>query len=1043
MDYLNALVAFLNFVVVPALSYGSQLAIGALGVTLIFGVLRFSNFAWGDTMAFGTTLSILLTWWFTSMGISAGPLPTALLAPNVAINTAPFINPQQNPPGLPDTTARTGNLLNLFLNVTSVFGDLETASAALVYTATLANGQALDGSAAAGGLRFVVQGAPGAVTGAFVVYDPDGDGTANPLVAPLGAIEIRVTATDTAVVGPNLSVTDTFLINVQRGNAAPIAGAFATQSISEGDGVVGGADTFAGTLTGSDPDGTPVAFRLVANSVFGGSLLTFNQSTGAFTFLATGDEFAGATLPAGAGFAFTTFDGQLNSAPSQVRFDVTAVDDGQADFRITGTAATGGTLTAVIGVDPDGEWDAGTATYEWFRDGVSQGVNVGNPDYLVTAADVGHILSVSATYTDAQDFTTSFPATALAAPIGILAVRPVHERTVSPTLTAFNTIVDPDGDLPGASEMLWQVSATGAVGSFEDVPALGATLDATGNLVLPTNSVMFVQLTLQYIDAEFNLNTVSSDPVRVATGGQGTQILTGIASADILLGRAGNDILNGGAGDDILVGGGGNDQINGGAGNDIFYYLIGEGADTVTGGADTDLLDITGTTAADTLSVDFNGSRITAFQGGTIDAAVEQVKSDLLDGTDTLAYTSTAGVNVSLAAGTASGFTEIANIENVDGGSGGDAITGDDNANVLRGNGGADTLVGGDGDDTLVGGAANDTLVGGLGDDTFLYTIGDGVDNVVGGDGANDSLQILGTGASDTLTVTFDGARITTFQGGTVDASVESFIVDLFGGSDNLAYSAPGGVSVDLAAGTASGFTSIAGIENVSGNGGADTITGDGNTNVINGNGGADVLSGGGGNDALNGGAGGDILIGGAGNDTINTGAADDNVSDRVRFSARTDYGDTVSGFDVTGTAGQIDRVQLGGALNTTFDDMGSNDAFAFAVGNGANNGNTTANLNTTVEALYLAGTNGEGVTNAQLRSASAVATEFNAEFNISATNGQDALLVVNATDSDSFALWQWVQTGGNLEIDQAELTLIGVFDANGNVGTSAFDYVL
>ena len=89
MNFLNALVAFLNFVVVPALSYGSQLAIGALGVTLIFAVLRFSNFAWGDTMAFGTMLSILVTWWFTSMGISGGPLPTALLAlPFAFVGTA-------------------------------------------------------------------------------------------------------------------------------------------------------------------------------------------------------------------------------------------------------------------------------------------------------------------------------------------------------------------------------------------------------------------------------------------------------------------------------------------------------------------------------------------------------------------------------------------------------------------------------------------------------------------------------------------------------------------------------------------------------------------------------------------------------------------------------------------------------------------------------------------------------------------------------------------------------------------------------------------
>ncbi|ABV93260.1 hypothetical protein Dshi_1518 [Dinoroseobacter shibae DFL 12 = DSM 16493] len=80
MDFLNALVAFLNFVVVPATAYGSQLALGALGVTLIYGILRFSNFAHGDTMAFGTMATILFTWAFQSIGISLGPLPTALLA---------------------------------------------------------------------------------------------------------------------------------------------------------------------------------------------------------------------------------------------------------------------------------------------------------------------------------------------------------------------------------------------------------------------------------------------------------------------------------------------------------------------------------------------------------------------------------------------------------------------------------------------------------------------------------------------------------------------------------------------------------------------------------------------------------------------------------------------------------------------------------------------------------------------------------------------------------------------------------------------------
>jgi len=80
MDILNAIVAFANFVLVPATAYGAQLALGALGVTLIYGILRFSNFAHGDTMAFGAMVTILVTWWMQSVGINLGPLPTALLA---------------------------------------------------------------------------------------------------------------------------------------------------------------------------------------------------------------------------------------------------------------------------------------------------------------------------------------------------------------------------------------------------------------------------------------------------------------------------------------------------------------------------------------------------------------------------------------------------------------------------------------------------------------------------------------------------------------------------------------------------------------------------------------------------------------------------------------------------------------------------------------------------------------------------------------------------------------------------------------------------
>lgn len=85
MGFINGLVVLSNFVLIPAIAYGSQLALGALGVTLIYGILRFSNFAHGDTMAFGAMVTVLVTWWLQGMGVSLGPLPTALLALPVAI----------------------------------------------------------------------------------------------------------------------------------------------------------------------------------------------------------------------------------------------------------------------------------------------------------------------------------------------------------------------------------------------------------------------------------------------------------------------------------------------------------------------------------------------------------------------------------------------------------------------------------------------------------------------------------------------------------------------------------------------------------------------------------------------------------------------------------------------------------------------------------------------------------------------------------------------------------------------------------------------
>jgi len=85
MEILNALALFANFVAVPATAYGAQLALGALGVTLIFSILRFANFSHGELMSFGAMATILVTWFLQAQGVSIAPFPTALLALPVGI----------------------------------------------------------------------------------------------------------------------------------------------------------------------------------------------------------------------------------------------------------------------------------------------------------------------------------------------------------------------------------------------------------------------------------------------------------------------------------------------------------------------------------------------------------------------------------------------------------------------------------------------------------------------------------------------------------------------------------------------------------------------------------------------------------------------------------------------------------------------------------------------------------------------------------------------------------------------------------------------
>ena len=85
MEIINAFALIINYIIIPGLTYGCQLALGALGVTIIYTVLRFSNFAHGELMSFGAMTSILITWIISYFGISIFPLPTVILALPISI----------------------------------------------------------------------------------------------------------------------------------------------------------------------------------------------------------------------------------------------------------------------------------------------------------------------------------------------------------------------------------------------------------------------------------------------------------------------------------------------------------------------------------------------------------------------------------------------------------------------------------------------------------------------------------------------------------------------------------------------------------------------------------------------------------------------------------------------------------------------------------------------------------------------------------------------------------------------------------------------
>lgn len=420
--------------------------------------------------------------------------------------------------------------------------------------------------------------------------------------------------------------------------------------------------------------------------------------------------------------------------------------------------------------------------------------------------------------------------------------------------------------------------------------ALGAGTDTfTGDVVSA--------VTAAHIDSTVTSLSKLAVSALVVYGGEDADTLAGGNGADEIYGGAGNDtLLAGGTGD-------GNDILSGGEGTDTVSYAartagvdvdINPGVVGTTGTVNLATLTypISGATLADVdcasgSAVDLDGAAdagdiVTMLTANGCTAALNSMNQLVVTDDDDTAVEVAASAGVTLlglAVGTHDG-------DDADDGEG--AETDDVMADVenLIGGGGADALVGSTGPNTITGGAGNDTISGG---DAGNCTTD--IDVLNGGD--NDDVFMMGP-APDCSDTVNGGA-------GTDRADYQYRVLAL-------------GISLNNAADDGDDASEEG--DNVKND--VEQLFGGAEDDVITGGTGNDDLRGGAGDDTISGGGGNDTLVGHAGDDTLNGDAGDDvfpcegTDADYVSHVAA-DRAKGLGGDIINGGAGTRDKVDYEG----------------------------------------------------------------------------------------------------------------------------------
>jgi hypothetical protein len=250
----------------------------------------------------------------------------------------------------------------------------------------------------------------------------------------------------------------------------------------------------------------------------------------------------GALSPNGAQLAFTTAADNLTSTPApapagSLFVQATSVaninDSPTGSVTITGTATQGQTLTAantLADIDGIPESGVGAISYQWSADGTVI-ANATGSTYVLTQAEVGKAISVTASYTDQQGTAESKTSSATAS-VANINDAPTGSVTISgtasqgQTLTAANTLADIDGiPVSGVGAIIYQWSAGGAV-----------IANATGSTYVLTQAEVgkAISVTASYADqqgtAESKTSSATASVANINDSPTGGLTITGTAT---------------------------------------------------------------------------------------------------------------------------------------------------------------------------------------------------------------------------------------------------------------------------------------------------------------------------------------------------------------------------------------------------------------------------------------------------------------------------------------------------------------------------------